>query len=103
MILLINTGISGRGEHLITYFSLEPKMLYLQFHTNFVATSTFSWYTLSRRRQQGQNDIYIDILITHLQGFCYSGTRRCISRYSVPDVSKDRFPINSASYLRRTK
>ena len=35
MLLLINTGISSRGENLITYFNLEPKMLYLQSNLTF--------------------------------------------------------------------
>jgi len=41
MLLLINTGISGRGENLITYFNLQPKVPNHQSHTNYGSDKHF--------------------------------------------------------------
>lgn len=79
MLLIINTGISGRGENLITYFTIEPKILYLQFHTTFGSDKYFQLVHIKQEGTARENDIYIDILITYLQELRYSGTRRCVS------------------------
>jgi hypothetical protein len=65
MFLLINTGISGRGEKLITYFTIEPKVLYLQFHTTFGSDQHFQ---LVHTKEEGTTGgkLYIHRYFNHI-------------------------------------